>query len=84
MKLEGRCCRDYIKLFDDYVDKELSEEIQQDFKEHIQSCRKCWSLFRTYNLTVTLSRKTRHSCMISTDQIQSLCSILCTKLTQKE
>jgi hypothetical protein len=84
MKDRVKNCSHYLKLLDEYVDSELSEELHGDFKSHIESCEKCWKIFRTYNITVTLSKKTRDIHTISTEQVERLCSIISSRMCLKK
>ncbi len=77
-------CDHYLKLLCEYVDSELSEDLQDEFKKHIESCETCWKMFRTYNITVTLSRKTKVIHTISTEQVERLCTIVSSCLNCKK
>jgi hypothetical protein len=84
MKKRLRECGDYIGLLRDYIDSELPEEMQKDFKRHIEECDRCWMMFRTYNLTVTLSKKAGRIRKISKEQHDRLCSLISSRLCSKD
>jgi anti-sigma factor RsiW len=77
-------CNHYQKLLCEYVDSELSEDLHDDFKSHIESCETCWKMFRTYNITVTLSKKTRDIHVVSTEQVERLCTIISSRMCVKK
>jgi hypothetical protein len=84
MKAGIKTCNHYMKLLCEYVDSELSEDLHGDFKNHIESCEKCWKTFRTYNITVTLSKKTRDIHTVSAEQIERLCLIISSRICKKK
>ena len=84
MKAGIKNCNHYLKLLCEYVDSELSEDLHDDFKSHVESCEKCWKMFRTYNITVTLSRKTRDIQTVSTEQVERLCTIISSCMCAKK
>lgn len=77
-------CSHYLKLICEYVDSELSEELSGDFMEHIQSCEKCRKMFRSYCMTITLSRKTKVVHTVSTEQMERLCAVICSRMGYKK
>jgi hypothetical protein len=84
MKAGMKKCNHYLKLLGEYVDSELSEDLHSDFKSHIESCETCWKMFRTYNITVTLSKKTRDIQIVSTEQVERLCTIISSRMCLKK
>ncbi len=84
MKDGMKKCDRYLKLLCEYVDSELSEDLHGEFKSHVESCETCWKMFRTYNLTVTLSRKTRDIHTVTSEQVERLCTIISSRMCSKK
>ncbi|HDP25873.1 MAG TPA: hypothetical protein ENN34_10580 [Deltaproteobacteria bacterium] len=68
------------KLFQEYLDNTLSEELIHELNLHMEHCSRCRVFFRTYSLTVTLSRKVEQPCCPSEETMERLTALLCDKL----
>ena len=44
------CCKECIELLHDYLDGELSPEIEASLEEHFADCPPCIAFVNTYNL----------------------------------
>ena len=50
-------CEDIIKLLSDYIDREIEETMEKLIREHIEKCERCFSLLKTMEKTISLSRE---------------------------
>lgn len=41
-------CEGYRRLFSDFIDDELSEEVLEDFRDHLKSCKACGEELREF------------------------------------
>jgi hypothetical protein len=69
-------CKRYIALLNEFVDCTLPQDILDDIRDHMESCERCKIFYKTYSLTITLSRKAETTCMITPEQIARLKDIL--------
>lgn len=76
-------CKHYLALLNEFVDCTLSPEDQDEIRAHMDSCPRCRVFFKTYSLTITLSRRAESSCCISEDQIDRLRTLLVSRLCKK-
>ena len=77
-------CKICSKLLAEYLDNNISEELMNDLNNHFKECERCRIFFRTYSLTVTLSRKVETPCCVSPEKIQRLTSLLYERLFQNK
>jgi anti-sigma factor (TIGR02949 family) len=52
-------CGSVVKLLADYLEHQLSPEIQAEFEAHLTECPDCVAQLRTYESTVNLLRSLR-------------------------
>lgn len=76
-------CRICSKLLQEYLDNTISEELIDDLRNHLNNCERCRIFFRTYSLTITLSRQVETPCCVSPEKIRHLTSLLCERLFPK-
>ena len=76
-------CKICSALFQEYLDKTLSEELIYELENHLKICEQCNVFFKTYCLTVTLSRKIETPCCVSTEMMQRLTTLLHERLFPK-
>ena len=49
-------CREFDDFVMDYLARELSDGVQDDFESHLNACPNCVHYLETYEATVTLGR----------------------------
>jgi hypothetical protein len=76
-------CKRYLALLHEFVDCTLPQDIQNDIHAHMEACPRCKVFFKTYTMTITLSRKAENTCSISEDQFDRLRDLLASKLCKK-
>ena len=76
-------CKRYVALLHEYVDCTLPQKIQNDINAHMEVCPRCKTFYKTYSLTITLSRKIERTCSISDDQLDCLKALLIKRLFKK-
>ncbi|MBN2297312.1 MAG: zf-HC2 domain-containing protein [Deltaproteobacteria bacterium] len=76
-------CRICSKLLQEYLENTISEELINDLNRHLQDCERCRIFFKTYSLTITLSRKVETPCCVSPEKIEHLTSLLYERLFSK-
>lgn len=69
-------CKFCSALFQEFLEKSLSEELISELDGHMQICEKCRRSLRTYLLTIILSRKLNPPCSISTEKVDHLKQVL--------
>lgn len=63
-------------LFQDYLENTLSQDIIDELDHHFQFCDKCRICFKTYSLTIKLSRKIEQPCCVSPESVDRLRTML--------
>jgi len=76
-------CKRYLALLNEFVECTLPQDVQDDIRAHMETCPRCRVFYRTYSLTITLSRRAETTCCISEDQIDRLCCLLTSRLCKK-
>ncbi len=76
-------CKLCSALFQEYLENTLSEDLINELNNHMNHCERCGIFFRTYSLTVTLSRQVETPSCVSTEKIQRLTALLCERLLSK-
>jgi hypothetical protein len=69
-------CRICSSLFQEYLENTISQDLIDELKTQIELCDKCRVCFKTYTLTVQLSRKIEQPCCVSPEVIDRLRSML--------
>ncbi len=69
-------CKLCSALFQEFLENSLSEELIVEVQEHIRTCSKCRVSFRTYTVTVTLSRKVDPPCSVSPETLDRLRKVI--------
>jgi predicted anti-sigma-YlaC factor YlaD len=69
-------CKICSALFQEYLENTLSEDLINELNNHLKVCEKCGIFFRTYSLTVTLSRQVEPPCCVSPEKIDRLMALL--------
>jgi predicted anti-sigma-YlaC factor YlaD len=69
-------CKLCSALFQEFLENSLSEELIVEVQEHIRTCSKCKVSFRTYTVTVTLSRKVDPPCCVSPETLDRLRKVI--------
>lgn len=76
-------CKRYLALLNEFVECTLPQEVQDDIRAHMEACPRCRVFYRTYSLTITLSRRAENTCCISEDQVDRLRTLLVSRLCKK-
>jgi len=76
-------CKRYLALLNEFVECTLPQEVQDDIRAHMETCPRCRVFYRTYSLTITLSRRAESACCISEDQVDRLRTLLVSRLCKK-
>jgi predicted anti-sigma-YlaC factor YlaD len=76
-------CKICSKLLQEYLEDNISEDLMNELNNHLRECERCGIFFRTYSLTITLSRQTETPCCVSPEKIQRLTSLLYERLFSK-
>ncbi len=76
-------CKRYLALLNEYVECTLPQEVQDDIRAHMETCPRCRVFYRTYSLTISLSRRAESTCCISDDQVDRLRTLLVSRLCKK-
>ena len=76
-------CKRYAALLHEFVDHTLPQEILDDITDHMETCEHCKVFFKTYSLTITLSRRAETPCRVTPEQIDRLKSLLINRLLDK-
>lgn len=69
-------CMICSSLFQDYLEKTLSQDIIDELDHHFKLCEKCCTCFKTYTLTIRLSRTIDQPCCPSTEAVDRMKSML--------
>jgi hypothetical protein len=69
-------CMICSSLFQDYLDKTLSQDIMDEMNNNFKLCEKCRVCFKTYSLTIRLSRKIEEPCSVSSETVDRLRAML--------
>ncbi len=77
-------CKKCAEMLQEYLEHSLTEEMTRAIDEHIRSCEECRICFRTYSLTVRLSKKVTPSCNIPTEMMDRLREVLIKKMSDKQ
>jgi len=51
-------CEELIRYLSDYIDRNLSDELQADAQAHLATCRNCYVVLDTTQLTIFLYKET--------------------------
>lgn len=76
-------CKHYASLLHEFVDHTLPQEILDDINAHLETCERCKVFFKTYSLTITLSRQAESTCCVTPEQIDRLKTLLINRLLDK-
>ncbi|HOS97172.1 MAG TPA: zf-HC2 domain-containing protein [Deltaproteobacteria bacterium] len=63
-------------LFQDYLDNTLSQDIMDELDHHFRICEKCCTCFKTYSLTIRLSRSIEQPCCPRPETIEKMRTLL--------
>jgi hypothetical protein len=63
-------------LFQDYLEKTLSQDIIDEMDTNFKGCEKCKICFRTYSLTIELSQKIKPPCCVNPEVVDRLRQML--------
>ncbi|MGC9324411.1 MAG: anti-sigma factor family protein [Desulfomonilia bacterium] len=74
-------CKLCSRLFQEYLEDTLPEEVIQELKIHLEMCERCRVFYRTYSLTVSLSSRVEQPCCPSTEMMERLTTLLCERLS---
>jgi len=73
-------CSQCIELFDDYIDGLLTRDTIEKIQAHLKECSHCRVIFRTYSLTIRLSRRGETFRTLSAERLRSLKETITSKL----
>ena len=73
----------YLALLNEFVDCTLPQDLQNDIHAHMDSCPRCKVFFKTYSLTISLSRRAETTCKVTPEQFARLKSVLISRLLDK-
>lgn len=76
-------CKRYLALLNEFVECTLPQEVQDDIRAHMETCSRCRVFYKTYSLTISLSRRAESTCCISDDQVDRLRTLLVSRLCKK-
>lgn len=76
-------CKRYMAMLEEFVDVSLPPEIRADVQAHMDTCEHCKVFFKTYSLTITLSRQAETPCCVTPEQVDRLKSMLISRLRDK-
>ncbi len=69
-------CRICSSLFQEYLENTISQDLIDELRSKIEQCEKCRVCFKTYMLTVQLSRKIEKPCCLSSEVMDRLRTML--------
>ncbi len=52
------CCKECLELLHDYIDRNLSKDVERSLEEHFQDCPPCIAFLNTYKAASKACRKT--------------------------
>jgi len=58
------------------MDGTLSQDLIDELNNHLKQCKKCSVIFKTYSLTITLSKRVEEPCCLSREMTERLRSLL--------
>ncbi len=69
-------CRICSSLFQQYLENTISQDLIDDLKNQNGECEKCRVCFKTYSLTIILSKKAEQPCCLSPEMMNRLRAML--------
>jgi predicted anti-sigma-YlaC factor YlaD len=63
-------------LFQDYLDNTLSQDVMDELDHHFQFCERCRTRFKTYSLTIRLSRTIEQPCCPRPEIVEKMRTLL--------
>jgi hypothetical protein len=69
-------CMICSSLFQEYMENTISQDLIDELKSKINECEKCRVCFKTYSLTIVLSRKAEQPCSLSPEMMTRLRAML--------
>lgn len=76
-------CRICSSLFQEYLENTISQDLIDDLKNQISECEKCRVCFKTYSLTIILSKKAEQPCCLSPEMMNRLRAMLLARFFSK-
>lgn len=76
-------CKRYMAMLEEFVDVSLPSEVLADVQAHMDACEHCRVFFKTYALTITLSRRAEAPCCVTPEQVDRLKTLLISRLLDK-
>jgi hypothetical protein len=77
-------CRICSSLFQEYLENTISQDLIDELKSKISECEKCRVCFKTYSLTIILSKKAEQPCSLSPEMMNKLRSMLIERFFPKQ
>ena len=74
--MDNECCKKYANCICDLLDDNIPDEKRRMMMEHMESCEKCRVFFKTYCLTIKLSKSAGTTHKVSHQLIEkTICRI---------